>query len=1177
MNRESVLRFIAFAVLALALVPFASAQFNAAIQGTITDPSGAVVAGANVTVTNQATGVSTTVQSTGDGVYRVSHLGPGSYTVLVEAPSFKKSSSKDVVVQAETPRGLNITLQPGEVSQDVTVTDTAVGVETETNNQQGTINQIEVRELPQLGRDPYNLVRLTPGVFGDAARSANGNSRNLPQQAGPGGSNSELFQTENQVQVTANGQRVSANNILLDGVSVNSLDWGGAAVITPNQESVQEITVVSGSYSAEDGRNSGAQVKTVSKSGSNSLHGSGFGKFNDKGLNAYNKFYGPTTGTLKQITCNAGTSDEFKITAAQCPERVNQKYRQFGASLGGPIIKNKMFFFFSYEGVRLSGNSTLRNVTMLSPAFQQYVIKTNPNSIAAKMFQLPGAQPRIATTIAETDCCSLDGRPLGSWYAPGIGIGQAIGNGPDGIPDWGRYDLVVPNSSNGNQFNGRLDFNQNKNQFFFSTYNTSLDNVAGGNRPLEDVTLTPNNSIYTLGWTRTISATLLNDLRGNFTRWYFNQLNPTGNTNYGIPQIRIFDFDANGFGDPGRVFGIGRSGTTPGNLAQNTFSIRDTLSWVHGSHVFKFGGEFIREQNNNTQAGGYRSDYQFRGILNFANDACCFFQQQSVNPTTGGVPNGLRHFRTSDYAFFAQDQWKIRPNLTLNIGLRWEYFTPLEETNDVMTNYVYGSQGLINGTVQPTKQLFNPDRNNFSPKIGFAWSPFRDDTGFVIRGGFALAYNRNFGTVFSNIRQNTPFFAEVSTCCFFDPGAIVGPPPGSNIQYAIGSNNTAFSYPANPNFAFGVAPDGALCGNATCSSITKVDLFGALPNEPNPYVYNFHLDMQKEIGKHDVFTLGYYGSISRKLIRTIDVNRLIPGDTFGPDPNTAPAGGQDKRQTYTANGTLLATPIPTGNNRFNRIFIPLPDVNASYSSLVASLNHRFSRGLQVTANYTWSHSIDTSSFEIGFQQTDPANQLLDKGSSDYDVRHNFSLAAVYEVPFLRNRKDFLGKVVGGWTVSTIISKHSGFPWSPLIGSCDTNNDRNGDGTCPDAPAAYFGGFINDASKQQWINGTFPNPAASFDTTTRGPGIRFRNTLIGPGYTDVDLTLAKSIGLPSAPVLGENARIDFRANAFNAFNILNLASLAPATAPTDIKNTGSFGKAPNGLAGRVVEFQIRLSF
>ncbi len=1170
MRRQGqVLRFITLAVLIVTMVATASAQFNASIQGTVTDQSKAVISGAKVTITNEGTGLSSSAVSGDSGFFSIAHLAPGAYSVTVEAPSFKTASYKDVAVQAETPRGFDVTLEPGQRSENVTVNAAAEGVETETATNQGTISTVEVQNLPQLGRDPYNLIRLTPGVFGDAARTGSGISRNLPQQQGPGGSNSQIFQTENQVQVTTNGQRVSANNIMLDGVSVNSLDWGGAAVITPNQESVQEITVVTGSYSAEDGRNSGAQVKTVSRSGTNSLHGSGFLKINDKGLNAFNKFRGPTTGTLKSITCETGTPSQFTTVAAQCPERVDQKFRQFGASLGGPIVKNKLFFFFSYEGVRSSSTSLVRSVTLDSPAFEKYVIAKNPTSIAAKIFQTPGIAARIVSTTKEVDFGSLDGRPLGTWYLPGTGAGQAIGAGPDGIPDWGIYDLRVPNSSDGNQFNGRLDFNTGKNQFFFSTYHVGQDTLGGGNRPIEDITLKPTNEIATVGWSRTISNSVLNDLRGNFTRWTFNQLSPSGTTDFGIPQIRVFDFDASGLGDPGRIIGAGRSATTPASLAQNTFSIRDTVSWVHGSHVLRFGGEIIKEQNNNALAGGYRPDYQFRGLLNLANDACCFFEQQSINPTTGGVPDGSRHFRTADYAWFVQDQWKFRPNLSLTLGVRWEYFPPLTETNNRMTNYVPGSQGFINGTVQPTSQLFNPDKNNFSPKIGFAWSPFKDDNTLVFRGGFSVAYNRNFGTVYSNIRQNTPFFAEVSSCCFFDPGMIQGPPPGSNIKYAIGTSTSAFSYPANPGFAFGVAPDGALCGNAACTSITKVDLFGSLANEPNPYVYTYDLEMQKEFFRNDILKLGYYGSRSRKLVRTIDVNRLIPGDTFD--------GNQDKVQNKTASGTTLATPILTGNARFNRIFIPLPDVNASYDSLVATWTHRMSRGLQLTASYNWSHTIDTASYEIGFQQTDPSNQLIDKGSSDYDVRHNFTMGLVYDMPFFRGSNGFLKTAFGGWTVATIFSKHSGFPWTPLIGSCDTNNDRNGDGYCPDTPAAYFGGMIQDPTKQQWINGVFPSPATSFDVKTRGPGIRIRNILPGPGYADVDMALEKTFAFPRMPLLGEKTGLNLRANAYNVFNILNLSSFAPATAPTDIINTGSFGKAQNALAGRVVEFQVRLSF
>lgn len=266
--------FTSFAclLLLLALAVPVRAQFKASIQGTVQDPTGAVVPGATITVLNQETGVTTKTVSSNEGFYRVGALPPGRYTVAVEAASFQKSVTKDLLVNAETARGFDVSLKPGAAAETVTVTETASGVQTENGNISGNISSQQVQRLPQTGRDPYNLVRLTPGVFGDAARTANGQAMNLPSQVGPGGSNSQIFQTENQVQVIANGQRVSANSVQLDGVSVNSLGQGGAAVITPSIESVKEVVVVTNSYSAEDGRNSGAQIKVISQNGTNTMH-----------------------------------------------------------------------------------------------------------------------------------------------------------------------------------------------------------------------------------------------------------------------------------------------------------------------------------------------------------------------------------------------------------------------------------------------------------------------------------------------------------------------------------------------------------------------------------------------------------------------------------------------------------------------------------------------------------------------------------------------------------------------------------------------------------------------------------------------------------------------------------------------------------------------------------------
>jgi len=289
------MRTIVLVIFAAFLASVSQAQFKASIQGTVMDPQGNAVAAAKVTITNQATGVTHDTVSSAEGFYRVNELTPGTYTVTVQASGFKESVSKDIVVEAEQPRGFDITLAVGNVQESVTVTAPTGGeLETENANVNTTIGTQEVLTLPQFGRDPYELLHMAPGVFGDNARQGNGNSFALPQQVGPGQSNSSIFQTENQVQIVSNGQRVTANNYTLDGVSIDSLSNGGAAVITPNQETVQQIIVTSSSYNAEQGRNSGAQVEVISKGGTNNYHGSGLIKFNDKGPVSYTHLTLPT-------------------------------------------------------------------------------------------------------------------------------------------------------------------------------------------------------------------------------------------------------------------------------------------------------------------------------------------------------------------------------------------------------------------------------------------------------------------------------------------------------------------------------------------------------------------------------------------------------------------------------------------------------------------------------------------------------------------------------------------------------------------------------------------------------------------------------------------------------------------------------------------------------------------
>jgi len=779
-------RVVLRALIMVSLASIASAQFRASIQGTVTDASGAVVSGATVTLTNQETNKSQQTTTSDEGFYRVSGLAPGRYTVSAEVSGFKKKVLQDVVINAEQTEGINLTLEAGEVTESVTITagSQATQLETEHANIDRAITTQEIRRIPQAGRDPYELIRLTPGVFGDSARGANGNSTNLPNTTGPGGSNSSIFQTENQVPISANGQRVSANNFQIDGVSVNSLAHGGAAVVTPNQESVKEMRVISSAYSAEYGRNTGAQIQVVSQNGTNDFHGSAVFKYNDPGLNAFNKF-----------------GDIFGAP----PQRVNRRFRQYGGSLGGRIIRDKLFFFFSYEGARENSNSTVSRFVE-TPEFRQLITSQRSGSQIARVFGSSGIEPRISSIVPATcadfisqnrPCRVINGRldigsPTGS-TGQYVGLGNPGGGGLDNVPDLELAVIGLPNQLRGNQYNTRIDFSPStNNQFAVSTYFTKRNDLnsdlGAQGRPIADLRFRPLNSAATLTWIHTISATTLNEARANFTRFAANQVQDSSNTNFGIPRIEVEGLPLNPPGERIR-FGAPRAETTPGVFAQNTFEVRDTLTKVVSTHALRFGIEIRKEQNNNNLVGGARPLFSFSGLFNLANETP-IFESINTDPTTGLPADAQRYFRTSDYGFFVQDDWKVRPNFTLNIGLRYEIFTPLKEKEGRITNLVFppGSLGESQAVIQ--RQLFGTDYNNLSPRFGFAWNPGFLNEKLVVRGGFGLAYNRIPGTLFANTAGNPPFFARNNICCGTASTDFGSPFVGGRILFALGANES---------------------------------------------------------------------------------------------------------------------------------------------------------------------------------------------------------------------------------------------------------------------------------------------------------------------------------------------------------------------------------------------------
>jgi hypothetical protein len=1093
-------------------------QFRASLQGTVTDPTGAVIPNASVTLVNSETSRKQTTTTSADGFYRFSGLAPGTYMVSGEAKGFKRQELANVVVAAEQTQGINLSLTPGDVAESITVTDTAAPVlETENANVGREITRREVEGLPQFGRDPYELLRLTPNVTADLARGGNGGSVGLPNTTGPGGSSASIFQTENQVPVSANGQRVSSNNYLIDGVSVNSLSFGGTAVITPNQESVKQVLILTNAYSSEWGRNSGAQISVISKNGTDQLHGSGFFKYDSPSLNAYNRYHG----------------------VGGAPTRVGNLYRQFGGSLGGPIIRNKLFLFGSYEGLRQSSNDTA-TAWIETPQYRQAVINARPNSVSARVFQSPGIEPRVINVLnvpcpsafAATACQVVNGGvDLGSITgAPGA-YTTTTGAGFDNIPDMEFAQIALPSRTNGDQYNGRVDFNATSfDTFAFSSYFTHLDTLgsdaAGGSRPMGDLYKKPLTSALTATYSRVLSPTTLNEARANFTRFSFNQVQASSSTNFGIPRIEVegLPIDRIRFGAP-------RDETTPGIFAQNTYEFRDTLNKVLGNHGWKFGAEIRREQDNNNLVGGARPLYSFVGLFNLANDTPVF-ESINADPNTGLPADAQRYFRTGTYALFAQDDWKVRPNLTLNVGLRWEYFTPLREKRGRISNIAFGSQGLQNSKIVTSDQLTEPDRNNFGPRLGFAWSPGSTSSPMVVRGGFGVFYDRIPNVLYSNTRGNPPFFARYNICC----GVPDNPFAGGQILYTLGANNSPFSYPVNPKLATGINPATGAPNGGT------VEIYGAQRNMPNPYVYVYSLDTEYSLPGKYVASLGYSGSTGHKQIRLVNQNYLY-----------------------------------TNNPAFFAVYIPQPDINSNYNAMLLGFRRQYAQGFLFAVNYRWAKSIDELSYGgPGFttNQTYPQDLRSERGPSDFDVRHMLTASAVWDLPYFQKRPGFWGSVLGGWELNPIITWHTGYPWTPVIGR--SVSTPGGATLSPTRPTVYFGGAGNDQSTDAFLTGSnFPGgPAKYFDITHSGPPGIGRNSFRGPRFFQTDLSFMKNTRLG---FINEVAALELRANFFNLFNQLNLTPIAFGSDSAHADNATFFGRAGSGLAGRVVELQARFSF
>ncbi|HEY2468392.1 MAG TPA: carboxypeptidase regulatory-like domain-containing protein, partial [Terracidiphilus sp.] len=979
------------------------------------------------------------------------------------------------------------------------------------------------------------------------------------------------FATENGASANANGGQFQNNGYTVDGISTASAVWGGSTVVTPSPDSIGNIRVLTNQYDAENGRFSGALTEITSKSGTNDLHGSFFFEIVRPGLNAYQRWNGPQSVQAFDPVTGA------KLTPAQRGLlRDEDRYNQWGGSLGGPIWKNRIFAFFSFE-------RQLQNVNLTSTQWfptSQFNGLAPANSIAATFLGFPGSS--VNGTIIPSNTCSNAGLTEGvncrTIPGQGLNIGSplttglhsqdltwvspsnpGVGGGLSDVPDIAQYTISNPTSSSFMQYNGRVDANIGQNDHLaFAIYwvPTSLTRLNGG-LGYQIFHHDQINDAFSVIWNHTFSASFLNEFRANAAGWRYNELESNPQAPFGLPQINW-----NNSGGTNNLGGISLAQLgvpTPAHLNQWTYGLKDVATKILGAHTMKFGFDGTKLFYLNDPIGA--PNYTFYNIWDFLNDA----PEAEGGPfqATTGFPGGFRNDnRENIWALFFQDDWKARPNLTLSAGLRYNYFGPLTDKNNNMGVLQFGSgSSLLTGiTIRPGIDAWNAQKWNFGPQVGFNWSPTYFNGKIVWNGGYGLNYNQEQIANANSNDFNPPGTSTV-------PGTSTSPTNiNPNILYAISSSPGSITgYPPNPSVITTFNSAGLpIVGAANLNALTN--------NLPTEYVHHWSLQIQMDLSHSWVANIGYLGSAGRHLLFNYDANALgvINGAPLNPLVNSVNTAGNQ------------------GSSRNNM--------------MIAGLKHQFSQTFSVDAQYTWAHSFDTNSGPY-FRSPYLYNTNFAYGRSDYDLRNTFKLFGIWQPVIFHGTNDWREKIVGGWTVSGILTLHSGFGWTPFYQAphqiyCQLCNygfqnlrpSYNGKGGVSTSNDAFKTGsnFLNPGTSNtgtnndQFFNNYFsvPNyanaiadaPGSIASAFIPAPGIG-RNALPGPNYRDVDMTLAKSFGLPKIPAIGESSKIEITANFINIFNTLNIN---PTTISNNITNA-NLGQATGALGSRMITFQARFSF
>ena len=1012
-----------FAIVLYLLLPavIVAQTHRASLRGTVYDGTGAAIPLASIKLTSLATGETKQTDSGNEGSYAFTSLQPGLYELTIQKPQFEVQVLKiELLVNQELRK--DITLEIGEVTAGVIDATDEANLQKDTPSLGTVIENRQITGLPLDGRNFYELSLLVPGA--------------VPAAPGSAGS------VRGDFSFSVNGAREDGNNFLLDGVyNVDpKLNTFG---VRPSVEAIREFEMLTSTYDASFGRNPGAQVNVILNSGSNDFHGNLFEFHRNAAFDARN-FFAPASEPKPKYIRN-----------------------QFGGSLGGPISRNRTFFFADYEGTR--SREGITRITNVPTALERngnfsqsaFGVPTNPftgmpfdNGIIPDFFINP-----IGRAIAAL-------YPLPNRNVPF----QNFVSSPIMRDDNDSFDARIDH-----HLNDRADlvfrYSFGDRDLFEPFTGPSFSLVPGFG---DTVKRRSQNAMAAL--TMLLTPNLVNESRVAFSRVAssVNQEASVLNSQVGLPTIspRTRDLGLSFITITG-FSPLGDEGNNPQNSVTNVYQFLNNSSYVHGNHLIKFGADLRFSQQN-----AFR-DVESRGRLQFSP----FFQLtgNALGDLLLGFPlltsvarvDNPQEIRTESYNFFINDSYRVRPWLTLNAGLRYEYNSPPVDAQDRATIYDVVTRNLVPvGTNGVPRSGFDPDRNNFAPRVGFAWS-LGHDAKTVLRGGYGIYYDQSPLSPAEALYFNSPFF-------------------DNNIFFSLPGLPLTVSNPF-PSFFPLPLPDSALA--------IQRDL-------RTGYMQHWNFNVERQIGDKSVVEVAYVGSKGTKLLTARDINQ--------PQPSVLPRG-----QPF----------VPRPDPRFDDIDLLESRANSNYNALQMRFQQRLTRGFSALASYTWSKSIDDASnfFSSAGDPNFPQNSYdvaAERGRSNFDVTHRLSVSYSYALPF-RHAEGLAGKVINGWETFGIVQLQTGRPFTvallPELDNSGTGRSILGFGA-NDRPNVAGNPELSNPTTSEWFNTAafaFPAPGTF--------GNAGRNILEGPGFESVNVSLVKNTNFT------ETVKLQFRAEAFNLFN------------------------------------------